>query len=267
MACYSRFLKDSKPAHDDALGYLFPMHGKERVLGVLEVRMAPNELAAFAADPRILEWHNDVLETVAEILALCLVNVRLYEQLKRQTILDPLTGLYNRHHLLTQLEQEMRRTRRFHRELSVIFTDLDGFKEINDTYGHQRGDQILREIARLFQKNLRKSDFVCRYGGDEFVIVMPETSIRDAEAKAERLRVEVAAHEFRIVESGGQEKNFRLSISAGLACSHDGGSAEELLRIADVALYGAKREGRNRVFHLAASLEENPPQVTVNRPH
>jgi two-component system cell cycle response regulator len=168
-------------------------------------------------------------------------NIRL-EALART---DPLTQLLNRRALLTQLGTEVERVRRYNAPLSILMIDVDSFKEVNDTFGHLAGDQVLIEVALLLARTARSVDAVARYGGDEFVIAVPETSQAGAIAFAERLRDKIQAHPFDI----GKGQPLRLTVSIGVADFPEPRveTAEDLLDCADRALYRAKAGGRNLV--------------------
>jgi diguanylate cyclase (GGDEF)-like protein len=161
---------------------------------------------------------------------------------------DRLTRVAKRHSLLGALFQEVERAARYGRPLTIAFVDIDHFKSVNDTYGHEIGDAVLRSVATVFRENTRDADFVGRYGGEEFVIVFPETSIDEATAVAEKLRLLVLKQR---VPSGPGEA-IGVSVSIGLAGGH--GQAlrvDDLLRDADAAMYAAKSLGRNQTYVFA----------------
>jgi diguanylate cyclase (GGDEF)-like protein/PAS domain S-box-containing protein len=164
------------------------------------------------------------------------------EDLLQQATHDPLTGVFNRRHVEDVLRQEVDRAERHARPLAVAVIDADHFKNVNDTYGHQTGDEVLREISERFQKTLRSNDVLGRYGGEEFVVVFPETTIADAAAVAERLRVAVAEHPIKVGDNA-----LTVSVSIGLAAYASGQDLEKLFQRADSALYTAKQDGRNLV--------------------
>jgi two-component system cell cycle response regulator len=162
---------------------------------------------------------------------------------------DELTGLANRRGLQQTLAEEVARALRHGRPLSILMADVDHFKTINDTYGHRVGDEVLREIARLLADNLRSIDKAARYGGEELLVVLPETPAAEAKQVAERVRAAVADHDFMVElteEAGG--RCLRLTASVGIASvPRDADNPDKLVAIADRALYDAKHQGRNRV--------------------
>jgi diguanylate cyclase (GGDEF)-like protein/PAS domain S-box-containing protein len=182
--------------------------------------------------------------TVGEDIKLSLFNLRLREKLREQATRDPLTGLYNRRYLEESLERELHRTTREGVPLCVAMLDLDYLKQFNDTFGHEAGDRILRELGRLFRDKLRKSDISCRFGGEEFVLVLPGSTLADARQRVEEIRLLVKGLQVR----HDDQILGRLTVSGGVATSPEHGStAEQLLHVADEALYLAKQAGRDRV--------------------
>ncbi len=183
-------------------------------------------------------------------LSTALSTIRLREFLKEQSIRDPLTGLYNRRFLEETLERELFRAQRSGHMVAVMMLDIDHFKAFNDNYGHDAGDEVLEALARLFQKSVRREDVVCRYGGEEFTIIMPVNSIEVARARAELILNRV--HHLEVFHGGNVFRN--LTVSIGLAWfPEDGETAEALLLAADQALLEAKKRGRNRLV-LASEL-------------
>jgi diguanylate cyclase (GGDEF)-like protein len=167
-------------------------------------------------------------------------------RLRETSFKDEVTGLYNRRFFSIRLEEEMQRHRRFNHPVSVVLTDLDGFKAVNDELGHAVGDETLREIAQILMKHSRGINVVARYGGDEFVVLLVETSKAGARLYADRIRQVVSTYPF----SHGK----RITASFGIASLPDDEAAtsEELVRIADEALYAAKRAGKNQVVSADA---------------
>ena len=172
---------------------------------------------------------------------------KVQERLTDMAIEDELTELYNRRYFLEALEQEILRDRRYEHGLVLCMIDLDHFKNVNDAYGHLTGDMVLRELGRMIRECFRESDIPCRYGGEEFAVILPNTRVEAGRVACERLREAVANHLF-----SGDAFSFGITISAGLVehAGASGESAEDLIRRADEALYRAKREGRNRVVAL-----------------
>ncbi len=160
-------------------------------------------------------------------------------------IRDGLTGLYNHGYLLDALAGEVARAVRYDRHLSVIFLDVDHFKQFNDQFGHQRGDMVLRQVSQILKDEIRKTDIAARYGGEEFVLVLPETSKQDAFVVAEKVRKAVQES---IANDVADEGPTTVTISAGVASyMEDGTDATELIAKADAAVYTAKNDGRNAV--------------------
>jgi diguanylate cyclase (GGDEF)-like protein len=191
-------------------------------------------------------------ETVAAQLALGLSNVHLREILRSQSIHDSLTGLFNRRYMAETLEREIHRARRTGNPLTVLVVDIDGFKQQNDAFGHDAGDAVLVELASLLQRSLRKEDIACRYGGEEFVLVLPDAALDNAARRAEQLREAVR----RMRVSHKEVVLGPITISIGVAAFPDhGADGASLLKSADMALYEAKKAGRDRVT-LAS-----PPEV------
>ncbi len=166
-----------------------------------------------------------------------------HRELERSAITDELTGLYNRVRLQEQLEAELERGLRYQRPFGIMILDVNHFKVVNDLHGHQAGDELLSELAHLLRTSSRSTDALFRWGGEEFVIVAPETDGRGLQAQAEKLRRAVAEHPFPVV---GQK-----TISLGATGGREGDTPERLLRRADKALYRAKSQGRNQVIYLA----------------
>ena len=181
---------------------------------------------------------------VASQVALALANVKLRESLQMQAVRDPLTGLYNRRHLEQALERELRRAARGKTPVGILMADIDFFKRINDTAGHAAGDEVLRELGRFFTLHLRTYDVACRFGGEEFTLILPGCSLEAAARHAERLRESVR----ELTPSFEGRPLGPVSLSLGVAAfPDDGDTAEALLAAADAALYIAKASGRNRV--------------------
>ena len=171
-------------------------------------------------------------------------SIELYEELKRLSITDELTSLYNRRYFENQLIKEIERAQRYSHKLSLLMVDLDKFKQFNDTYGHRQGDELIKNIAMILKSSVRKPDFVARYGGDEFVIVMPETGSIEAQKLIERIKEKITLYrQERVMESGES-----VSVSIGAATLPDEAQdIDTLINKADKNLYLEKNESRTLV--------------------
>ncbi|MBI2921066.1 MAG: diguanylate cyclase [Planctomycetes bacterium] len=230
--------------HDIAL----PLPGREGVIGVLEVALDPKETDVMVsqAGGQVRTEYQNLLVSLAQILALSIENNRLYKVVKEQSETDQLTGIYNRRIFDKRLGDEVKRARRYGRELALLMIDLDHFKSVNDTYGHPKGDETLRHVARFLRVQSRGVDILARYGGDEFCLLLPECTLDNAMQKAELLRKRFVTRKFSVVGRGAKAVRLTLSIGVG-ALTDDMATEFDLLRIADNALYRAKGQGRNRV--------------------
>ncbi len=187
------------------------------------------------------------LESVADICATAIQNAHYVERVKQLAYLDGLTGIFNRRFFELRILEEIERARRYGTGMAVIMADIDQFKRLNDEFGHVLGDEVLRQVSSLFHQQVRKIDVVCRYGGEEFAILLTQTSAQHAVNIAEKLRKMVADWQFPGVPR-------TVTISAGAAAFPDQGTTrDELVKAADNALYAAKQAGRNRVCLGVAS--------------
>jgi len=219
-----------------------PLMAKGDILGLLHLKNAFS--ANGSGNPEIADLRQ-MATTLSEYLSLSIANVKLSESLSRQSIQDPQTGLYNRRFMEESLQREITRAARKSKTIGLIMADLDHFKKFNDVYGHAAGDKIISQIGKLFNDKFRGSDIACRYGGEEFLIILPETSLADTVKRADRLREEIKKMEMVFQ---GQILG-AITMSMGAAAYPDNGTRmEELLRVADTALYKAKQEGRDRVI-------------------
>ena len=189
---------------------------------------------------------------------------KLFEEInkyKELSLIDHLTGLYNKRYFQTRINEEITRAKRYNMKLSLIFCDIDHFKRINDSYGHQCGDEVLREIAKILTGEmedlniiyrLRKSDIIARYGGEEFVIILTDTSKEGASLAAERIRKVIEKHKFRL-----RGEDVKITMSFGVAeFSENAADISAIIKNADYAMYKAKESGRNRV-ELYMNEEDN----------
>jgi diguanylate cyclase (GGDEF)-like protein len=191
------------------------------------------------------------LESVADICATAIQNAHYVERVKQLAYLDGLTGIFNRRFFELRIEEEMERARRFETGMAVIMVDIDQFKRLNDEFGHLLGDEVLRQVSSIFYQQLRKIDVVCRYGGEEFAILLSQTSLQHAMGVAEKLRRLVENWQFPGVPRP-------VTISAGTATYPDhGATRDQVVKAADAGLYAAKQAGRNcvRVGSVIARAE------------
>jgi diguanylate cyclase (GGDEF)-like protein len=214
-----------------------PMRSRGRTLGLIELVNGPDQPVFGEDDLR-------TLSSLADYAAIAIENARNFQRVQELTILDEHTGLYNSRHLHRVLESEIVRARRFGHRLSLIFLDLDHFKRVNDTYGHQHGSAVLRECGEVLLSVLRSVDVATRYGGDEFVCLLPETDREQAEICAQRLRDALNGRTF--LTQDGLE--VRVTASFGIATfPDDAGSEHELMRQADLAMYRVKESTRDGI--------------------
>ncbi|NLE74092.1 MAG: diguanylate cyclase [Actinobacteria bacterium] len=192
-----------------------------------------------------------ILESLVGHIQAGLKAAQKYDAIRREAITDPLTNLYNRRFFEARGREEIEHSLRHREPLTILMFDVDHFKDINDTYGHQTGDKVLQAIAQYLKDQTRTSDICGRYGGEEFALLLPATPGRNAGFLADRLRDGLS----QIMYTGlGLPANASVTVSAGLAtCPHDGTTLEELVAQADTALYQAKRSGRNRVVRATPS--------------
>jgi diguanylate cyclase (GGDEF)-like protein len=198
------------------------------------------------------------------------VDVRRVTLLEQENITDPLIGIYNRRFLNRRLTEEFQKANRYHLPLSILLIDIDHFKRVNDTFGHQVGDRVLRYWGELILGIVRASDLVARYGGEEILVIAPNTFLSAGGALAERIRTTVESHELILSSETDRRQAIRITVSIGVAeLNSKITSIENFLIQADEALYRAKREGRNRVisaedFSPGQSGEESGGSLPLN---
>jgi diguanylate cyclase (GGDEF)-like protein len=220
-----------------------PMMAHGEVLALLHVHSGAGADVTSDAGQRLL------LRTFAEQIALALSNLKLRDALRQQSVRDPLTGLFNRRYLEETLAIEIARAKRNGEPFSFVMLDLDHFKRFNDTHGHEAGDAVLQAIGRFLQRFVRGGDIACRYGGEEFSLILPGTSLPAAQQRAVQLCEEIRALR---VEFRGESLG-PLTLSAGVATFPDHGETVEfVLQTADMALYQAKAAGRDRAVVAGA---------------
>src|SRR5436305_4621972 len=209
-----------------------PIRYGDTLLGILNVESQREN--AFLEDEVL------ILKTLADILATALHNVFVFQKLEHQSSTDPLTGIKTRRCFNEALQSEYKRAMRSGRPFSLVIIDLDKFKEVNDSMGHLEGDLVLARIGRLLDSKVRQSNVVARYGGDEFVILMPETGVEQAQILSERLRLWIGTDPML------NERHVTGSFGVATFPLH-GSSAEDIVRVADECMYHSKRAGGNRV--------------------
>jgi len=232
-----------QPGTDLASVALVPLLRNKRLIGGLN--LGSRDPARFT--PLL---GTDFVEHMASIIAICLENVISNEMLKYIGLTDALTGVYNRRYMDRRLLEEIGRARRQAYRVSCMYIDIDWFKQVNDTYGHQAGDDVLREVAARIKAELRMSDALGRFGGEEFVVLLIDADLDSASMVAQRIRASVADRPFVLPDG----QSLALSVSIGVATLDDferdhaiEGVAQQLVAQADQALYQAKEGGRNRV--------------------
>ena len=207
-------------------------------------------------EPDAFTRRRQLAATIAEHVAVSVANLNLREALRVQAVRDPLTGLYNRRYMQEFLERELHSARRKHRPLAVMMLDLDHFKRYNDNFGHAAGDKALAAVGETLLRCLRAADVACRYGGEEFALILPECSLRQATVRAEEIRKRLKAYRAQ----PDQQAPDTLTVSIGVAAFDETTDRVDLLlKFADDALYEAKRAGRDRVVAArpAAALTES----------
>ncbi len=214
-----------------------PLLAREKIIGIIYVDdFKPREFTQREAT---------ILSLLANQAAIAIMKTQLLEETRRLAITDSLTGLFNHRYFQDCLTREVERCKRYYHEMSLLLLDIDYFKVFNDTYGHLRGDEILKELAGVLKKMVRSTDILARYGGEEFVIILPETTKDTARRIAEKIRMVIKKHKFK-GEKILPEKN--LTVSVGVASyPSDAEAPRYLVEKADKALYKAKNSGRNRV--------------------
>lgn len=221
-----------------------PVRGASGPLGVLYVE----------CEITLTEKQVDVITLFAAHVGLGLTNLRMREALRRQTVRDALTGLFNRRYFDETLRRELAAITRHGMPVSVVMFDVDHFKVLNDTHGHAGGDDALKGLARMIRSGFRAGDVLCRYGGEEFAVILPGASLEDAWERSESFRRAVEQAEF---SSNGRSLG-RLTISLGVAASTEFHDPDELVRAADVALYQAKHMGRNAAWVCSDRASQMP---------
>ncbi|PRX38355.1 diguanylate cyclase (GGDEF) domain-containing protein [Meinhardsimonia xiamenensis] len=230
--------------HDGRPYFCFPILAHGETVGLMHLRAAPEETAAEFRESRKLA------QICAEQISMAIANVRLRDQLQEQSVRDPLTGLYNRRHMMDRLRALTERARNGGEPVALLAIDVDHFKKFNDNHGHDAGDMVLRAVATVLDQSVSGEEIACRPGGEEFALVLPGVGGEAALARAEALRAAVEAIEVRY----GDRMLPRITISVGVAeFPRDAAMVQELILASDRALYAAKAQGRNRVVACAGA--------------
>ncbi|WP_049780756.1 sensor domain-containing diguanylate cyclase [Terriglobus saanensis] len=230
-----------------------PLAAQGETIGFTYLEFPTEEIAQLACDRLVL------IEEMVELASMTIAALNLRAKLESQSIRDVLTGLFNRRFMEVALERELHRATRRGSSLAVLLLDVDHFKDFNDTFGHEAGDVVLREVGACFLQSVRTEDIVCRYGGEEFVIIFPEITAEMALQRAEKIREQISALR---IQFKGQPLG-HISLSIGLAMfPYPASSVDELLRMADHALYDAKQSGRNRTV-----VASHAPALFLKKEH
>ncbi len=229
-----------------------PLSTQGNFHGLLHLHGVP---AQDAADPDYVNVRRQLIHSASEAISLSIANLKLQENLRQQSIRDALTGLYNRRYMEESLAQELSRADRARRPCSVIMLDVDHFKRFNDTYGHQAGDALLRGLGSFLRSHVRGEDIPCRYGGEEFILILGGADAAGAAHRAEQIRAGVE-QEFKVPFEGGFLPQVTISLGVATYPQHACG-ASDVVKAADAALYRSKKDGRNRVTVSSGSLEKD----------
>ncbi|MEL4895893.1 diguanylate cyclase [Crocosphaera sp. Alani8] len=224
----------------------YPMVAQGKTLGIIYIS---------ATDENKLTPEAEILaEMISDYVTLSLANLKLRQDLKEQSIRDSLTGLYNRRHLYEFLKKEITKSQRYETDIGIILMDIDHFKRINDNYSHGLGDVVLKDIGEFLNNNTRESDIACRYGGEEFILILPHANLENTYERAEALRKQIKRLHFRF------QKHYLESVTVSIGVSNfpqHGLTGEESVHCADIALHVAKERGRNCTVIYSEELSRN----------
>jgi len=221
-----------------------PLAAQGETLGVISINATPEAIDNYGKTGADADARLALAERAGQQISLGLANLQLRETLRNQSIRDALTGLYNRRYMEESLARELHRAKRKKSALAILMIDVDHFKRFNDTMGHETGDQLLKKFGEYVRSNIRADDIACRYGGEEFTLILPDAGLDGVLVRAEALREGSS----QLAVDSGIRSAMHITISIGIAIFPDNGlSGEELLRTADAALYQAKSAGRNQV--------------------
>lgn len=237
---------------DDGHMYVcLPLLAQGETLGILH--LLDGAVKNDKADEVRIEEKCRLAKILADNIGLGIANLKLRESMRNMSIRDPLTGLFNRRYMEEALAMEQHRTKRNNAQLAVIMIDIDHFKQFNDKFGHDGGDAVLRALGEFFKKHVRGSDIACRYGGEEFILILSPSTAEGARQRAENIREDAGL----LSVSHGNRDLGTITLSLGVAMFPDHASdLAAIVKAADLALYQAKRGGRNRVVMFAESAEQ-----------
>lgn len=236
---------DSRLEVDEQGVHIAPIRVTSGVRGLLLAGLPKNLQRFYAGHKPIQQSISDLVTTIADFMGIVISKIEILDEVRRQSRVDQLTGLFNRRVFDLQLATEFRRALRYERDLSLMILDIDNFKPINDTHGHRQGDRVLEKIGELLGGSFRDLDTVCRYGGEEVVVILPETVGEAAKQKAEQIRRKIA--ELEVPMNDGSPP-LKVTVSIGVACINKGTvNEEQLIEEADEALYYCKNNGKNQV--------------------
>jgi diguanylate cyclase (GGDEF)-like protein len=227
------------------LSLCLPLLGKQDIIGLVYLVFGQKDQTVADFDERLVDKWKRLATSVTDQLTMIMANIKLRDRLQNLSVRDGLTGLFNRRYMEETLKREFMFAARAKHPVGLIILDVDFFKKFNDTYGHDAGDIVLVELARLLASNVRNCDVVCRFGGEEFVIILPGPPPEAALARAELLRAKVE-NELQI-NYQGQALKLTISLGAAIYPTH-GETPDQILKAADTALYKAKESGRNRAM-------------------
>ena len=237
-----RFQRANRPGYLGRSFMIVPVRLGERVVGVINVcdkilKKELNKEAAVNYEEAFGDVDLRILCSIAREVSVAFENVKLYKELSSLAVTDPLTHIYNYRQFSKSLDYEVKRCRRNNIPLCIIMIDIDDFKPYNDTFGHLEGDSLLKNLSQIFRSQLREVDIVCRYAGDEFAIILPDTDMEGAGRAAQKIQDDVGRFSFRK----------EVTLSMGVAGYVDGITQYRLIQDADKALYQAKKDGKNRI--------------------